>query len=488
MTAVDARSAAPQPSSDVVDPTFPPGFVWGAATAAYQIEGAHDEDGRTPSVWDTFSRTPGKVHGGDTGDVADDHYHRYRDDVALMHRLGLASYRFSIAWPRITPGVTPDALGEVNPQGLGFYDRLVDELLAAGITPAATLYHWDLPQALEDGGGWTDRRTAERFGEYAAVVAKALGDRLSTVITLNEPWCSAYLGYASGVHAPGRTEPASALAAVHHLNLAHGLGTLAVREHAPGVPVAITLNLAWVRPEDPADPADLDAARRVDGLQNRVFLDPVLHGRYPADVLVDTAGVTDWSFVRDGDLEVVRQPLDAIGLNYYSPTVVRAWDGESPRQEADGHGASRHSPWVGSEDVEFPEPAGPLTAMGWPVDAEGLHRLLVRLHEEAPGVPVHVTENGAAYPDVVSADGAVHDADRIAYVDDHLRAVHRAIDDGVDVRGYYLWSLLDNFEWGYGYSKRFGIVHVDYDTQVRTPKDSALWYAEVIRRNGLAPG
>jgi beta-glucosidase len=319
------------------------------------------------------------------------------------------------------------------------------------------------------------------------VVARHLGDRLSTVITLNEPWCSAYLGYASGVHAPGRTEPAAALAAVHHLNLAHGLAAAAVREHSPGTPVAITLNLAWVRPEDPDDPADVDAARRVDGLQNRVFLDPVLHGRYPADVLVDTAGVTDWSFVHEGDLALVHQPLDALGLNYYSPTVVRAWDGTGPRVEADGHGSSAHSPWVGSDDLEFPEPAGPLTAMGWPVDADGLHQLLVRLHREAPGVPLHVTENGAAYPDVVTPDGAVHDSDRIDYVDEHLRALHRAIDDGADVRGYYLWSLLDNFEWGYGYSKRFGIVHVDYDTQERTLKDSALWYADVIRRNGL-PG
>jgi beta-glucosidase len=261
-----------------------------------------------------------------------------------------------------------------------------------------------------------------------------------------------------------------------------------VREHAPGTPVAITLNLAWVRPQDPQNPADVDAARRADGLQNRVFLDPALHGSYPADVLADTASVTDWSFVRDGDLEVVHQPLDALGLNYYSPTVVRAWDGSGTRARADGHGASAASPWVGSDDLEFPEPAGPLTDMGWPVDSDGLHALLMRLHREAPGLALYVTENGAAYPDEMSSDGAVHDVDRIAYLHDHFGALHRAIEDGADVRGYYLWSLLDNFEWGYGYSKRFGIVHVDYDTQARTPKDSALWYADVIRHNRLPAG
>ncbi len=468
--------------------SFPPGFLWGAATASYQIEGAHDEDGRTPSIWDTFSHTEGRVFGGHSGDVADDHYHRYVEDVAMMKRLGLASYRFSVAWPRITPAVTADDLGPVNPAGLAFYDRLVDELLAAGISPAATLYHWDLPQALENAGGWVDRRTAERFGEYSAVVAQHLGDRLATIITLNEPWCSAYLGYASGVHAPGRQEPAAALAAVHHLNLAHGLAVAAVREHAPRVQVAITLNLAWVRPQNPGDADDVDAARRVDGLQNRVFLDPVLHGRYPSDVLADTASVCDWSFVREGDLGIVHQPLDALGLNYYSPTVVRAWDGTGERARSDGHGASAASPWVGSDDLEFPAPDGPVTDMGWPIEADGLRQLLLRLHREAPGLPLHVTENGAAYPDVVTEDGAVHDVDRIAYLHLHFEALHQAISEGVDVRGYYLWSLLDNFEWSYGYSKRFGIVHVDYQTQQRTLKDSAHWYADVIRRNGLAGG
>ncbi|PRY13447.1 GH1 family beta-glucosidase [Kineococcus rhizosphaerae] len=466
---------------------FPPGFVWGTATAAYQVEGAVAEDGRTPSIWDTYSHTPGRVAGGDTGDVADDHYHRFREDIALMQRLGLTSYRFSVAWPRITPQVGADALGPVNEAGLAFYSTLVDELLAAGIEPAVTLYHWDLPQALEDAGGWTSRRTAERFAEYAGVVAGALGDRVRTFITLNEPWCSAYLGYASGVHAPGRTEPAAALAAVHHLNLAHGLGAAAVRRAAPGARVALTLNLAWVRTEG-ARKSDADAVRRVDGLQNRVFLDPVLRGSYPADVLADTAAVTDWSFVREGDLALIHQPLDVLGVNYYSPTVVRAWDGTSPRAEADGHGNSAHSPWVACADVEFPELPGDKTAMGWSVDPRGMTELLLRLHREHPGLELLVTENGAAYDDVVVAGpvtGQVHDVERTRYLRDHLAAVLDAVEAGAPVTGYYLWSFLDNFEWGYGFSKRFGIVHVDYATQERTLKDSALWYASVVGANAV---
>ncbi|GAB7192964.1 GH1 family beta-glucosidase [Kineococcus sp. NUM-3379] len=483
MTTIHERPATDEQTGSAPR-SFPPGFVWGSATASYQIEGAVAEDGRTPSIWDTFSRTPGKVRNGDTGDVACDHYHRFREDVALMKRLGLGAYRFSVAWPRITPQVTPDALGPVNPEGLRFYSELLDELIAAGIEPAITLYHWDLPQALEDAGGWTNRKTAERFAEYAEVVAGALGDRVKTFITLNEPWCSAYLGYASGVHAPGRTEPASALAAVHHLNLAHGLGSVAVRKAAPGARVALTLNLAWVRTDGTSD-ADQDAVRRIDGLQNRVFLDPVLRGEYPADVLVDTKEVTDWSFVLDGDTELIHQPLDVLGVNYYSPTVVRAWDGASPREEADGHGASSHSPWVGSAHlVEFPEQPGAKTDMGWSIDSRGMRELLLRMHAEHPGLELMVTENGAAYPDVVE-NGRVDDVDRIGYLQDHLSAVLDAVEAGAPVTAYFLWSLLDNFEWGYGFSKRFGIVHVDYDTQVRTLKDSALWYAGVVESGAL---
>jgi beta-glucosidase len=461
---------------------FPDGFLWGSATAAYQIEGAAAEGGRTPSIWDTFSHTPGKIVNGDTGDVADDHYHRYRDDVALMARLGLTSYRFSMSWSRITPQITADGLGPVNPAGVAFYSALVDELIAAGITPSVTLFHWDLPQALEDAGGWTSRRTAELFGEYAGVVAAALGDRVPLFITLNEPWCSAYLGYASGVHAPGRTDDAAALSAVHHLNLAHGLATAAVRRAAPAARVALTLNLAWAVPETDST-LDADAAWRVDGLQNRVFLDPVLHGHYPADVLADTAEVTDWSFVEAGDLEIISAPLDVLGVNYYTPTRVRHWTRERPKENADGHGDTGASPWIACEDVEFPIQNGPKTDMGWSIDPRGMTEVLLRVAREAPGLEIMVTESGAAYPDVVGPDGRVADPERVEYLRTHLAAVHTAIAAGAPVTGYYVWSLLDNFEWAWGYGKRFGIVHVDYDTQVRTLKDSALFYADLIKRN-----
>ena len=472
----------PRPADALL--TFPADFRWGAATAAYQIEGAVAEGGRTPSIWDTFSHTPGATANGDTGDVAVDHYHRFRDDVALMAELGLTAYRFSVAWPRITPQVTAERLGPVNPEGIAFYSALVDALLAAGISPAVTLYHWDLPQALEDAGGWTARATAERFGEYAEVVAAALGDRVPMFTTLNEPWCSAYLGYGSGVHAPGRTDDAAALTAVHHLNLAHGLATAAIRRAAPAARVAVTLNLAWVRPETPSA-ADADAARKVDGLQNRVFLDPILHGRYPADVQADTAAVTDWGFVRPGDLEVIAAPIDALGLNYYSPTIVRHWTRERPKEHADGHGDGAASPWVAADDVEFPRRPGPYTDMGWTIDPRGLTELLLRLADERPGLSLLVTENGAAFPDAVGPDGRVADVDRVEYLRAHLAAVHAAIAAGAPVHGYYLWSLMDNFEWAWGYGKRFGIVHVDYATQQRTPKASAAFYAEVIRNNAV---
>ena len=472
----------PHPDTDVL--RFPPGFLWGAATAAYQVEGAVAEGGRTPSIWDTFAHTPGRVANGDTGDVAVDHYHRFRDDVALMAELGLTSYRFSVAWPRITPHVGADALGPVNDEGLAFYATLVDTLLDAGITPAVTLYHWDLPQALEDAGGWAVRATAERFGEYARVVADALGDRVPLFLTLNEPWCSAYLGYASGVHAPGRTDPVRALAAVHHLNLAHGLAARAIREAAPSAQVGVTLNLAWVQPETDSAP-DLDAARRCDGLANRLFLDPILHGRYPVDVVADTATVTGWGFVRPGDMDTIAAPLDVLGVNYYSPLPVRHWTRERPRETADGHGDSAATPWIACDDVEFPRRPGPTTDMGWGIDPRGLTELLVRVAGERPDLAIMVTENGAAFPDVVDADGTVHDPDRVDYLRGHIAAVHAALAAGVRVTGYCVWSLLDNFEWAWGYDKRFGIVHVDHATLRRTPKDSARFYTRVIRDNGL---
>ncbi|MBW8485571.1 GH1 family beta-glucosidase [Actinomadura parmotrematis] len=447
--------------------TFPEGFVWGAATAAYQIEGAAAEDGRTPSIWDTYSHTPGRVLDGDTGDVAADHYHRWREDVATMAELGLGAYRFSLSWSRLLPG------GRPNPRGLDFYSRLVDALLERGIAPVATLYHWDLPQEIEDAGGWPVRETAERFAEYAAYAGRVLGDRVHTWTTLNEPWCSAFLGYGSGVHAPGRTDPADALAAAHHLNLAHGLGVRALRAEAPGARCSITLNMHHTR-------GDAEAVRKVDGVANRIFLDPVLGRGYPEDVRADTAAITGWGFVRDGDEAAIAAPLDVLGVNYYSPTLVKLWDGTGPRASAHGHAGSAASPFPGCEDVDFPPQPGPYTAMGWPVDATGLTEVLVRLHRDYPGVPLMVTENGAAYPDRVDAGGAVHDADRVAYLRDHIEAVGAALAAGADVRGYFAWSLMDNFEWSYGYSKRFGLLHVDYPTGTRTWKDSAHWYRERI--------
>jgi beta-glucosidase len=476
------RSAA---DSDTLK--FPPGFLWGAATAAYQIEGAVTAGGRTPSIWDTFWHTPGRIAGGDNGDngdVADDHYHRFREDVALLAELGLSTYRFSVSWPRISPQVTADGLGPISAEGLGFYSELVDALLAAGITPSVTLYHWDLPQALEDAGGWTSRATAERFGEYAGVVAAALGDRVRLFCTLNEPWCSAYLGYVSGVHAPGRTEQSAGPVAVHHLNLAHGLATAAIRRAAPAAKVAVTLNLAWVVPATGSAP-DADAARRIDGLQNRVFLDPILHGSYPADVLADTAAISDWSFVRPGDLPIISAPLDLLGVNYYSPTVVRHWTRERPRETADGHGEGAASPWIGCDDVEFPYQHGPKTDMGWSIDPRGMTELLLRVARERPGLQLMITENGAAFPDVVGPDGRVADPERVEYLRTHLAAVHDAIEAGAPVIGYCVWSLLDNFEWAWGYAKRFGVVHVDYATLARTPKDSAVFYAAVARDNAV---
>ncbi|NUK03161.1 beta-glucosidase [Streptomyces lunaelactis] len=464
MTAVDAR---PETTTEL---RFPPGFRWGTATAAYQIEGAAAEDGRTPSIWDTFSREPGRVRNGDTGDIAADHYHRMREDVALMKQLGVTDYRFSVSWPR----VQPTGRGPGVQKGLDFYRRLTDALLDAGIRPVATLYHWDLPQELEDAGGWPQRETAQRFGDYAGIMADALGDRVRTWTTLNEPWCAAFLGYGSGVHAPGRTSASASLRAAHHFNLAHGWAAQLLHTALPSTSeISLTLNLHAVRPlTDSA--ADRDAARRIDAVGNRIFLDPVFHGRLPEDLVRDTAAVTDWSFVRDGDLEVTSTPIDSLGINYYSPTVVAAGSSDSP------------SPWAGAEDhVRFLPAPGPRTAMDWPVDADGLYELLTRLRDDLPGVPLVITENGAAYDDYADPSGAVHDPERVAYLQSHLAAVHRAIGDGADVRGYFLWSLLDNFEWAYGYSKRFGIVHVDFATQRRTFKDSARWYADVIARGGL---
>ncbi|MEV8512406.1 GH1 family beta-glucosidase [Dactylosporangium sp. NPDC051484] len=463
-----------------IDPlTFPPGFLWGAATASYQIEGAVAEDGRTPSIWDTFSHTPGRTVGGDTGDVACEHYHRYREDVALMSDLGLGSYRFSVAWPRVQPG----GRGPMNGKGLDFYRRLVDELLERGITPWVTLYHWDLPQELEDAGGWPARDTAARFAEYAALVHGALGDRVRHWTTLNEPWCSAFLGYASGVHAPGRQHAPDALAATHHLLLGHGEAVRAIRANDPGAQLGVTLNLYAVSPADPGNAGDLEAARRIDGLANRIFLDPVLRGAYPEDVRQDLAGISDFGFVRDGDLDVIATPLDLLGINYYSRHVVAAPEPDAPAESY----RRVPTPWPGGEDVRFVKrPGVPVTDMDWEVDAPGLTETLVRVARDYPGIPLYVTENGAAYVDIPGADGAIDDAERVAYFDAHYRACLDAIAQGAPLRGYFAWSLLDNFEWAFGYSKRFGIIGVDYATQRRTIKASGHRYGDVVRRNGLA--
>ena len=461
---------APQQTGEAV--RFPAGFAWGTATASYQIEGAVEEDGRSSSIWDTFSHTPGKVQDGDTGDVADDHYHRYEEDIELMAGLGVGWYRFSLAWPRLQP----DGRGALNEAGVDFYSRLVDALLAKDIQPWVTLYHWDLPQVLQDEGGWPLRDTAERFAEYASAVYERLHDRVTHWTTLNEPWVSAFLGHATGQHAPGLQDPEAALRAAHHLMLGHGRAIEAMRAQGDADSTfGITLSMS---PIDAAsdDPADLDAARRADGLTNRLFLDPLLRGGYPADVLEDVREVTAGAHVQSGDEERINAPLDFLGINYYYRTVVRA--GTAARDET--------SVWVGSGDIEPVSRGLAQTEMGWEIDPEGLYDLLTRVARDYPSVPLYVTENGAAIADEKGPDGEVHDPARVAYLDAHFRAAHRAIADGVDLRGYFVWSLLDNFEWSFGYSKRFGLIHVDFETLERTPKDSARWYAEVTRTNGLA--
>jgi beta-glucosidase len=463
-------NASPRQTGEAV--RFPAGFAWGTATASYQIEGAVEEDGRSPSIWDTFSHTPGKVQDGDTGDVADDHYHRYKEDIELMAGLGVGWYRFSLAWPRLQPA----GRGALNEAGVDFYSRLVDALLAKDIQPWVTLYHWDLPQALQDEGGWPLRDTAERFAEYASAVYERLHDRVTHWTTLNEPWVSAFLGHATGQHAPGLKDPEAALRAAHHLMLGHGRAIEAMRAQGDAdSSFGITLSMS---PIDAAsdDPADLDAARRADGLTNRLFLDPLLRGGYPADVLEDVREVTDGAHVHPGDEDSINAPVDVLGINYYYRTVVRA--GSAARHET--------SAWVGSGDIEPVSRGLARTEMGWEIDPEGLYDLLTRVARDYPGVPLYVTENGAAIADEKGPDGEVHDPARVAYLDAHFRAAHRAIADGVDLRGYFVWSLLDNFEWAFGYSKRFGLIHVDFDTLERTPKDSARWYAEVTRANALS--
>ena len=429
---------------------FPQGFAWGAATASYQVEGAVTADGRGESIWDRFAHTPGRVAGGDTGDVACDHYHRYREDVALMGELGLDAYRFSVAWPR----VVPTGRGAVNAAGLDFYDRLVDELCARGIAPHATLYHWDQPQALEDAGGWPERATAEAFAAYADAVARRIGDRTASIATINEPWCPSYLGYRVGVHAPGRAEPDAALAAAHHLLVGHGLAIQAIRAAAPGTPAGIVLNFEPKRPAT-AHPLDLEAAAVEHDQYNRWFLDPLTGGDYPE------AGARAWGWRRSevlpGDLALIAVPIDFMGVNYYTCRTVR----------------SPLLPPLDELDVP-PEQ----TSQGWEVHPEGLTEVLELVHSRTGDLPLYVTENGAAYDVAVGGD-RTRDPERLGYLRRHVAAARAAIDQGVPLKGYFVWSLFDNFEWHEGYAHRFGIVDVDFETQERRVRDSGRYWASL---------
>ena len=457
---------------------FPPDFLWGAATASYQIEGAATSDGRGPSIWDTFSHTPGAVLNGDNGDIACDHYHRMDEDLDLLGELGVRAYRFSVAWPRVIPAGT----GPTNQAGLDFYRRLVDGLRARDIEPTLTLYHWDLPQPLEDRGGWVNRDTAEAYAHYVEVVARALGDGVERWITLNEPWCSSWLGYGSGHHAPGKHDIGMAAAANHHLLLAHGLAVPLLRDVVPQAQVGITLNLSDHQPGS-EDPLDVAAAWRADGNLNRLFLDPIFLGHYPSDMIEHYADVAPgFSVVRDGDLEAISQPLDFLGVNYYSPATVVD---ESRATQA------RMAGYIVATQDQFPDlrlrsletPGRDRTAMDWEIEAAGLTALLVRIRDEYTTLPIYITENGAAFNDYVDPNGQVLDGNRVAYLQEHISAVHDAIAAGVNVQGYFVWSLLDNFEWAFGYSHRFGIVWVDFPTGSRLPKESFRWYRQLIASN-----
>ena len=433
---------------------FPSDFLWGTATASYQIEGAAREDGRGESIWDHFCATPGKVRNGDTGEIACDFYHRYRDDIALLRELGTNAFRLSIAWPRVLPSGT----GRVNTRGLDFYDRLVDALLEARIQPFVTFYHWDLPQALEERGGWPARATVDAFCEYVAAVAERLGDRVGHWITQNEPWVAAWNGYGWGVHAPGRTSEADALAAAHHLLLSHGRAVEILRSSSPRSQVGITLDLHPVYPASDGD-EDVAAARHVDGFHNRWFLDPVFKGSYPEDML-EYFGANG-PRVEDGDLAAISAPIDFLGVNNYSRNLVRA----NPS---------------GGRPIDVREPDSEYTDMGWEVYPDGLHDLLLRLRDDYGPAAVYITENGAAFPDVRSHDGRVLDPERRDYLEQHIDAVGRAVEAGAPVKGYFAWTLMDNFEWAWGYWKRFGLVYVDFSTLERVRKQSFGWYRDFI--------
>ena len=441
--------------------TFPTQFYWGTATASYQIEGGWNEDGKGESIWDTFSHTPGKIRDGSTGDVACDHYHRWKEDVALMKEIGCNAYRFSISWPR----VIPKGKGKVNSLGLSFYDRLVDALLEANITPFITLYHWDLPQALQDEGGWANRDTAYYFAEYASVIAHKLGDRVKHWITHNEPWVVAWIGYGWGEHAPGIRNEKVAIQVSHHLLLSHGLAVEVLRDISPDSEVGITLNLSPIHPASDSEEDKL-AASRQDGFLNRWFLDPVFRGHYPPDILeLFSANAPK---VMPGDMAIIARRVDFVGINYYSRGIVRFNPKAGPLQ-AEG---------VAPEGAEF-------TEMGWEIYPPGIYEIIMRVWKDYQPKKIYITENGAAFADEIAPDGGVHDPKRIDYLREHFIQAHRAIEEGANLCGYFIWTLMDNFEWAHGFTKRFGIVYTDYPTQRRIMKDSALWYKNVIKENGV---
>jgi len=438
---------------------FPQGFVWGAATASYQIEGSPLADGAGDSIWHRFSHTHGNTRNGETGDVACDHYNRYREDVSLMKELGLKAYRFSISWPR----VLPEGRGRVNPKGLDFYDRLVDELLAKGIQPYATIYHWDLPGALHDLGGWTNREIAHWFADYATILFLRLGDRVKHWITLNEPWCSAHLGYVTGHHAPGLRDQWAGLRAAHHLLLSHAAAVEAYRASGLKGEIGITVNLGAHHAADDA-PVTLEALRQINAYDKRLFLEPIFKGQYPEE-LPERFGEA-WPKIPAQDLERIAQPVDFVGINYYTRYLLA--------QDPDNPGQIR---WLRTD--------APYTDMGWEVYPEGLYEVLKWVHDTYGPVPLYITENGAAFPDRVEPDGSVKDDARVDYLRRHFIQAHRAIQDGIPLKGYFVWSLLDNFEWAHGYAMRFGIVRVDFETQKRTIKESGYFYKRVIEQNGV---
>ena len=440
---------------------FPDKFTWGTATSSYQIEGAWQEDGKGESIWDRFCHTPGKVFNGDTGDIACDHYHRWSDDINLMKDIGVNAYRFSISWPRIFPS----GYGAINQAGIDFYSQLVDGLLYNGIKPFVTLYHWDLPQKLQDQGGWPSRKIVDHFAAYADIVSRTLGDRVKDWITLNEPWVSAFVGYLDGRHAPGHTDLGEALTAAHHLLLSHAKAVPVIKQNSPDSNVGITVNLT---PSEPASlsNADRKASNWSDGYINRWFLDALVGRGYPQDIVNGFSVSMD--FIESGDMELISEPVDFIGVNYYTRNIARADN-------------------LAEDENEKPivSRGSQITEMDWEVYPPGLYNILGRLHFDYRFPAIYITENGAAFPDFITADGEVDDQDRLSYIKRHLDMVLKAVEIGVPVKGYFVWSMMDNFEWAHGYSKRFGIVYVDYKTQKRIIKSSGKWYQKFIRENSV---